>query len=359
MIALLAEEEDDEGGRGDRHMRGRKSSPRSSTPSRQQQRILPYHERKRLTRLRVERKRRKKAAARNSRIASRQQAIDEEEKSTTANDDKGRTADAGEMSPMNCGPNGYGGTDNTNSHLNHERGKIGNGDVDNNEGSATNVTKGWFGGLVALVIGQEGTSTTGAADDEENQLIPKQRNSYREQAEAFLKRTEKERTMMKEQCMRSNNLQGGHRSRRSTGSATLDSIASCSDYDENDGDDDTCSSDEGSDSCYLDDDGARRNANATSGGVTAPSAPARVWRYGEPATVSDLAKKKTSPRRDRVMRRERLLQEECDYRQHTFKRRHDAISKKFRVFVLVAVGIIFVGILGFAFAVCVRMLTSL
>ncbi len=331
-------------------MRGRKSSSRSSTPSRQQQRILPYHERKRLTRLRVERKRRKKAAARNSRITSLQQAIDEEERSTTTNDDKGRTADAGEMSPMNCGPNGYGGTDNTNSHLNHDRGKIGNGDVDNNECSAASVTKGWFGGLVALVTGQEGASTTGAADDEENQLIPKQRNSYREQAEAFLKRTEKERTMMKEQCMRSNNLQGGHRSRRSTGSATLDSIASCSDYDENDGDDDTCSSDEGSDSCYLnDDDGA-------SGGATAP---ARVWKYGEPPTVPDLAKKKTSPRRDRVMRRERLLQEECDYRLHTFKRRHDAISKKFRVFVLVAVGIIFVGILGFAFAVCVRMLTSL
>ena len=64
---------------------------------------------------------------------------------------------------MNCDPNGYGGTDSNNSHLSHERGKIGNGDVDNNEGSAANVTKGWFDGLVALVTGKEGTSTTGAS----------------------------------------------------------------------------------------------------------------------------------------------------------------------------------------------------
>ena len=290
---------------------------------------------------------------------SRQQAKDEGGTTSTTNDGKVRTTDAGERGPLNCDPNGYGGTDDDNSHPDRARGNVGTGEVDNNAGSAANVTRGWFGGLVALVTGQEGKSTTVASDDEENQLIPKQTNSYREQAEEFLKRTERERTMMKEQCMRSNNLQGGHRSRRSTGSATLDSIASCSDYDDDDDDDDgTCSSDEGSDSCFLDDDGARRDANSASS-ATAPAAPARVWKYGEPPTVSDLAKKRNSPRRDRVMRRERLLQEECDYRLHNFKRRRDAIGEKFRVFVLVAVGIIFVGILGFAFAVCVRMLTSL
>ena len=160
--------------------------------------------------------------------------------------------------------------------------------------------------------------------------------------------------------MRANNLPSGHRSRRSTGSATLHSIVSCSDDDDDDDDDDTNSSDGGSDSCYLDDD-ARRNPNAMSNATTTTTPP-RVWRYGEPPTICDpLAKKKegASSRRDRIMRRDRLVQEGCDYKSFVLKRRHDAIGMKFRVFVLVAVGVTFVGILGFALALCVRMLTSI
>ncbi len=361
------------GAEGTASSHGGRSKKSSQTQQQVQQqhlpRILPYHERKRLTRLRAEEKRRKKAAARKSRIRA-MQTTDSEEKEegrkTTCDEGKDRTTtNVGERCSLNCNTNGYGGTDDRETRVVNDRVDNNAGNVDNKKESASNDTKGWFGGLVAIVTGQERKAATMAPDDEENQLIPRGNNkegtnSYREQAEAFLKRTERERAMMKEQSMRANNLPGGHRSRRSTGSATLHSIVSCSD--DEDDDDDTNSSDEGSYSCYLDiDDDARRNPNAMSN-TTTPAAPARVWRYGEPPTVSDsLATKKdsASSRRDCIMRRDRLLQEGCDYRLHTLKRRHEAIGSKFRVFVLFTVGVIFVGILGFALALCVRMLTSI
>jgi hypothetical protein len=128
----------------------------------------------------------------------------------------------------------------------------------------------------------------------------------------------------------------------------LISIASCSD-DDDDGD---CSDDIGDtdDSDDDDDDETEESEPSTT--------PARVWKYGEPPTLPNHTIH-SATKRDRIMQRDRLLAEEYDYKLHTYKKRHEATSKKFRIFVLISVGIIFVGILGFAFTVCVRMLTSL
>lgn len=313
MIALIAGEEDDD-----------------DDEEEEQERILPYHERKQLMKRRAEEKRREKIAARISK------------KHTMPNDhNKSRMLDTGERRYLKVDANGYGATNDDNLN-------IGAVDVESNMESTTNSdTKGWFQGLVALVTGQEGKSKAKVANDKEDQITP---NSYRKQADAFLRRTERERMMMKKSSIRENTFNGGHRARRSTGSSVLVSIASCSDDDDNDTDGyETCSSDELSNSSYQDN-------NTISNGMT-PIAPARVWKYGEPPTITDHAIK--ASKRDRVMRRERLLQEEYDYKLHDFKKRHEATSKRFRVFVLITVAIIFVGILGFAFAVCVRMLTSL
>ena len=100
---------------------------------------------------------------------------------------------------------------------------------------------------------------------------------------------------------------------------------------------------------------------------------ARVWKYGEPATNPTKAtngrngnalkqSRKKVPggsSRDRTMRRERLMQEEYEFRLRNLRRENDELSKKFRVFVLVAVALIFAGALAFAFVVCVRMLMSI
>jgi hypothetical protein len=104
------------------------------------------------------------------------------------NDGQGRTTDVGEESSLNSNVSRYGSTDDDGGN--------------NNKESPTNVTKRWFGGLVTLVMGQEVKSATIALDDKENQLIPKRtnkegtKNSYRKQGEEFLRRTERERTMM-------------------------------------------------------------------------------------------------------------------------------------------------------------------
>jgi len=58
------------------------------------------------------------------------------------------------------------------------------------------------------------------------------------------------------------------------------------------------------------------------------------------------------------MRRERLLQEEYEYRLVKLKRENDRLSRRFRACVLVAVAGILAGGLAFAFAVCLRMLLA-
>ena len=131
-------------------------------------------------------------------------------------------------------------------------------------------------------------------------------------------------------------------------SAALDSIADCS---ESEYDDET-SSDEETGSYYF------RQAQP------------RVWKYGDSPTTDTMSKKNSSlqkqrskdatmSKHDRIMRRERLLQEEYEYRLHSLKRENEKLSRKFRIFVLVAVALIFAGALAFAFVVCIRMLMSI
>jgi hypothetical protein len=322
MIALNAGEDDT-----DEH----DDEDNGNNKMEEQERILPYHERKRLEKIRAaEEKRRERIITKNSK-----------KKTTTVSiKDNNRVADIGEKSQLNVDTYGYGGID-TNG------GKTCAADVDNNKESAINglSNKGWFGGLVALVTSHDGKSSKAKErnDEEEGQLTS---NSYREQADAFLRRTERERMMMKESSMRASSFNGCHRARRSTGSSVLISIASCSDDDDDD-DDGDCSDDIGNTDDSDDDDDETEESEPS-------TTPARVWKYGEPPTLPNHTTK-----RDRIMRRDRLLAEEYEYKLHTYKKRHEATSKKFRIFVLISVGIIFVGILGFAFAVCVRMLTSL
>jgi hypothetical protein len=329
MIALNAGEDDNDEHDDDRDNGNNKME--------EQERILPYHERKRLEKVRAtEEKRRERIITKNSK-----------KKTTTVSiKDNNRVADIGERSQLNVDTSGYGGIDNI-------RENMGTADVDNNKEYAINglSNKGWFGGLVALVTSHDGKSSKAKErnDEEEGQLTS---NSYREQADAFLRRTERERMMMKESSMRASSFTS-HRARRSTGSSVLISIASCSDDDDDDDDDDgDCSDDIGDtdDSDDDDDDETEESEPSTT--------PARVWKYGEPPTLPNHTTH-SATKRDRIMRRDRLLAEEYDYKLHTYKKRHEATSKKFRIFVLISVGIIFVGILGFAFAVCVRMLTSL
>lgn len=94
----------------------------------------------------------------------------------------------------------------------------------------------------------------------------------------------------------------------------------------------------------------------------------KVWRYGEPMEHSSLLAKKHTPttiqkqrisEHDLIMRRDRLLQEEYEYRLRALQRENENLSKKFRIFVLVTVAIIFTGALTFAFVVCIRMLMSI
>ena len=129
-------------------------------------------------------------------------------------------------------------------------------------------------------------------------------------------------------------------------SQALDSIVSCSDEEH----EDESSSDEESGSYFQEQ--AKDQV---------------VWKYGEPPTATQTKhtptpkKKNTSSqrRKDSIMKRERLLQEEYEYRIHHLKKENEKLSRRFRIFVLVTVALIFCGALAFAFLVCIRMLMSL
>jgi Fe-S cluster biosynthesis and repair protein YggX len=115
MIALMVKKEDDN--------------------EEEQERILPYHERKRLMKLRAEVKRREKIAAKVSKTNT-----------MLNNDNKAQMLDADERRYLIVDANGYGATNDDNS------GNIGTEDVKNNKESTTNCNrKVWFRGLVALV----------------------------------------------------------------------------------------------------------------------------------------------------------------------------------------------------------------
>ncbi len=168
--------------------------------------------------------------------------------------------------------------------------------------------------------------------------------------------------------------------KRSSLSAALDSIPSCSgeeeeeiETDDNDTNESYSSDEEEDEECgsfYFGNrnTGGGGGATVSSKMVSGLNNTPKVWSYGEPPTTMDhnrTSKKHAAPKKhhmsehDLIMRRDRLLQEEYEYRLRALQREHANLSKKFRIFVLVTVAIIFTGALTFAFVVCVRMLMSI
>ncbi len=126
-------------------------------------------------------------------------------------------------------------------------------------------------------------------------------------------------------------------------SNALDSIASCSD-------DDSCSSDEETGSAFAGNDDESDGGNVL--GRTKKSNNNRVW------SVGDQKQKNSISSRDKAMRRERLIQEEYEFRLRTLKRENERLAKRFRLFVLVTVSTILIGAITFGFVVCIHMLLS-
>jgi len=58
------------------------------------------------------------------------------------------------------------------------------------------------------------------------------------------------------------------------------------------------------------------------------------------------------------MQRERLIQEEYEFRLRSLKRENERLAKRFRLFVLVTVSTILIGAITFGFVVCIHMLLS-
>lgn len=118
-------------------------------------------------------------------------------------------------------------------------------------------------------------------------------------------------------------------------SNALDSIADCST------DEDSCSSDEETGSSYYDSDCYSNTTESTR----------KVWKQGDPSITSKKASK-----RDRLMERERLLQEEYEFKLRRLTKENELLAKKFRLFVLVTVAFILLAALSFALMLCIKML---
>jgi len=277
----------------------------------------------------------------------------------------GRKSDGG------CDANGYGTRNNTG--------------INDNDQTSARPNTGWIGQLVAIVTCKsDNDQQEQKQEEDERGRIQDETQSYRDRGRAFPEKTEKERSKIKEQSRieELNNVTipvakqsfGGHsRAKMSSMSNALDSIASssCSD-----GEDETSDEESGS-SYYFDDDDTTLQQQGNNKVASRTTTIARVWKYGEPhtnypktQTKSNTAppkkknEKKTrssisSKQHDRIMKRERLIQEEYEYRLHLLKNENEKLSWTFRVFVLVTVAVIVAGALAFAFVVCVRMLLSI
>lgn len=139
-------------------------------------------------------------------------------------------------------------------------------------------------------------------------------------------------------------FRGHSRSKMSSLSNALDSIASCSD-------DESCSSDEETGSSFTENEDEIDVGNVLRG-TKKSKKNSRVWTNGE-----QKQKRSISPR-DKAMQRERLIQEEYEFRLRTLKRENERLAKRFRLFVLVTVSTILIGAITFGFVVCIHMLLS-
>jgi hypothetical protein len=319
----------------------------NSSPSSPEIRILPYQERKRLSQgpigdgmkknmqlhVQTQQQRKKKSTSRKehngkgfSGNAERQIA------SPLGNDDKESSSLLTSRQVVNF---------NNSTHY---------GAVSSQNGSSSSTSKddhddhqqipkktGWFGNLVTIVVGKD-----------ERTIIEEESKSYRDQARAFLEKTEEERMKLKEMSKMEELNQltlpsyrgsfGHSRARMSSLTNALDSIASCSD----DEDDET--TDEESSSYGYDEDEESGTPIATN---------ARVWKYGDRSVTSNARKISL---RDERMKKERLIEEEYEYRLRALRHEHDRLAMRFRLFVLISVAFIFAGALAFALVVCIQML---
>ncbi len=134
-------------------------------------------------------------------------------------------------------------------------------------------------------------------------------------------------------------------------SNALDSIASCSD----DEDEKTCPSDEETGSSYTEYDEENNQGNhppvVEAKNSKNSNNNAKVWKYGEPTKTSVSA-------HDQLMERERLIQEDYEFKLHLLKRENERLARRFRLFVLVTVASVLVGALTFSFVMCIHMLLS-
>lgn len=176
----------------------------------QQQRILPYHERKRLSELLVEKE--KQRQKKNADTATTNTRNLHQANSRINGGTALRTSEKDRLNGIRSG--GYGGTTSllairgiNNNNNNCDVEDVGGDDnVANHHGVKTHLkdTREWFGQLVAIITGK---STSGNESDGVNEektteqqgmgkyQDPKQ--TFRDQAEAFLKKTESERLKVK------------------------------------------------------------------------------------------------------------------------------------------------------------------
>ena len=138
------------------------------------------------------------------------------------------------------------------------------------------------------------------------------------------------------------------RSRISSLTNALDSIASCSDVE-----DDTSTDIESGLSSYDEEESVTSTPTPVAANANSS---VRVWKYGDKSVTSSKAKKISQ--RDERMERERLIEEEYEYRLHALRRENERVVMRFRLFILISVAFIFAGALAFAFVVCIRILLS-
>ena len=322
------------------------NSPLSSP----EMRILPYHERKRLNggtdedeakkkmdlQVKEQQQRRKKSTTKketNGRCISGK--AERQVTSSLRKDDK----ESSLLLPTHIVHNGkssnhYGAISNQNGSNN-----ISPND-DHNDHQQKPSWTGWFGNLVTIVAGK----------DEQIATIEEESKSYRDQARAFLEKTEQERIKLKEASKREElnqvtiptSLDGHSRSRMSSLTNALYSIASCSDDDEEE------TTDEESSSYEYDED------EESGTPIAANTNPHRVWKYGDRTVTSSTARKISL--RDERMQRERLIEEEYEYRLRALRHENKRLAMRFRLFVLISVAFIFAGAMAFATVVCIKML---
>eukprot|EP00985_Skeletonema_marinoi_P000528 scaffold202_cov149-Skeletonema_marinoi.AAC.5 len=321
------------------------NSPLSSP----EMRILPYHERKRLNGGTDEDEAKKKM---DLQVKEQQQR---RKKSTTRKETKGRCIsgkaerqvtsslrkddkESSLLLPTHIVHNGK--SSNHYGAINQNGSNNISPNDDHNDHQQKPSRTGWFGNLVTIVAGKDEQITT----------IEEESKSYRDQAGACLEKTEQERMKLKEASKREElnqvtiptSLDGHSRSRMSSLTNALYSIASCSDDDEDETTDGESSSHE-----YDEDEESGTP-------IAANTNPHRVWKYGDKTVTSSTARKISL--RDERMQRERLIEEEYEYRLRALRHENKRLAMRFRLFVLISVAFIFAGAMAFAIVVCIKML---